>query len=344
MARKKLNNRLAIPMKNFMFIMVLNTVISIMLIAATTANAQEQQQEAHQVTSLNITILSTMLTQKGIGEWGFAALVEADGYRILFDTGFRPDTVLKNAKTLNVDLSDVQEVILSHNHLDHTGGLESLRREYRKINSSALSVAHVGRGIFWNRPFNRTPMSERKEAYENLDGKVVEHAKPFELHPGIWITGPVPRVHPEKNYGNPFLPNSPAGQAQSPDGLVEDNIPESMSMVINTQKGLVVISGCGHAGMINTLEYAQKIVQPSVIHAAIGGFHLLHGSDEHLSWTAEKLIDLGLENFMGTHCTGLEPVYRFRELVDLDRSNSVVGAVGATFSLDKGITPLSLAR
>ena len=96
-----------------------------------------------------------MLTQQGIGEWGFAALVEADDHRILFDTGNRPNTVLLNAETLNVDLSDVQEVVLTHNHGDHTGGLETLRREYRKVNPEALSVAHVGRGIFWERPNRR---------------------------------------------------------------------------------------------------------------------------------------------------------------------------------------------
>lgn len=313
-----------------------------LLVMTRAVPAQEEGQ--HKVNSLQITILSTMLTEQGVGEWGFAALVEADGHRILFDTGQRSDTVLLNAGTLNVDLSKVQEVILTHNHGDHTGGLVTLRREFRKLNQSALSTAHVGRGIFWERPNRTVTMTDRKEAYQELGGQVIEHAEPAEIHPGIWLTGPVPRVHPEKNYGNPFRPDSPAGQVHSPDGVVEDNIPESMSMVINTPKGLVVISGCGHAGMINTLEYAQKIVGPSDIHAAIGGFHLLYGSDEHLSWTANKLVDLGLDNFVGAHCTGIEPVYRLRELTDLDRSSSVVGAIGASFSLDDGIAPLSLAH
>lgn len=307
-----------------------------------TVSAQDEVQ--HKVTSLKITILSTMLTEQGVGEWGFAALVEADGHRILFDTGQRPDTVLLNAGTLNVDLSKVQDVILSHNHGDHTGGLVTLRRKFRKLNPAALSRAHVGRGIFWERSNRSVTMTDRKEAYQELGGRVIEHVEPAEIYPGIWLTGPVPRVHPEKNYGNPFRPGSPAGQVHSPDGLVEDNIPESMSMVINTPKGLVVISGCGHAGMINTLEHARKIAGPSDIHAAIGGFHLLYGSDEHLSWTANKLVDLGLDNFVGAHCTGIEPIYRFRELTDLDRSSSVVGAIGATFTLDDGIKPLSLAH
>src|SRR5262249_19622027 len=81
------------------------------------------------IRSVRITILSTMLADtKGLGEWGFAALVEADGRRLLFDTGARPDTVLANARELSVDLSDVTDVILSHHHADHTGGLLPLRR------------------------------------------------------------------------------------------------------------------------------------------------------------------------------------------------------------------------
>src|SRR5687768_18581751 len=83
----------------------------------------------HKVKSLKVTVLSTMLAEEGVGEWGFAALVEADGRRILFDTGLRPETVLQNARELGIDLSSVTDVVLSHHHGDHTGGLLTLRRE-----------------------------------------------------------------------------------------------------------------------------------------------------------------------------------------------------------------------
>src|SRR5580704_3509007 len=103
----------------------------------------------YQVQSLRVQVLSTMLTSdEGIGEWGFSAVVEADGHRILFDTGARPDTVLTNAKELGVDLSNITDVILSHNHADHTGGLMTLRRAMLQKNPMALSRAHVGKGIF----------------------------------------------------------------------------------------------------------------------------------------------------------------------------------------------------
>src|SRR5207249_8583392 len=109
---------------------------------------------ARQIGTLKITLLSTMLvgSPTGLGEWGFSALVEADGHRILLDTGAHPDTVLQNARDLNVDLSDVSEAILTHNHWDHVRGLMPLRREMMKKNPAALSVAHVSRGIFYSRP------------------------------------------------------------------------------------------------------------------------------------------------------------------------------------------------
>ena len=300
------------------------------------------QQAGKIVESLNVTILSTMLADRGVGEWGFAALVEVDGHRILFDTGARPNTVLQNAKELKVDLSNVHEVILSHNHGDHTGGLLSLRRELMKQSADAVSRAHVGRGIFWARPPHQVwqSMPSVKSDYEELGGTFIEHAKPVRIHPGVWLTGPVPRIHPERNWGV----GGKSGRVESPDGPVEDTIPESMSLVINTSKGLVVISGCGHAGIVNTLEYAREKVRDAPVHAALGGFHLLNASDDHLEWTAGKLRATGLKNFVGAHCTGIEAVYRLRDLAGLSRETAVVGAVGASFSLEGGINPLLLAR
>ena len=314
------------------------------LVCAISASAADHSD--HQVKELKITILSTMMTQVGVGEWGFSALVEADGHRILFDTGLRPDTVLQNARSMRIDLSGVEEIVLSHNHGDHTGGLVNLRQSFATDNARAMQVAHVAQGIFWERPGSSPEwaMAPRKKAYEEAGGRFVIHDNAIEIFPGIWLTGPVPRVHPEKNYG--FWANGEhrVGQVRAPDGMIEDTIPESMSMVINTEKGLVVISGCGHAGLVNTLEYAKKITGNEIVHAAIGGFHLLQASDAHLEWTAKKLIDLEIGNLVGAHCTGLEPVYRFRDLVNLDRSTAVVGATGASFSLAEGIEPLSLAR
>lgn len=311
-------------------------------------SARAQSSDLGEVESVKVTLLSTMLAEAGIGEWGFSALVEADGHRILFDTGAAPDTVLRNAQTLGIDLSDVTDVVLTHHHGDHSGGLIFLRRAFHERDSGAVSRLHVGRGIFWDRTYADTKwthMRTLREEFEGLGGTVEEHSGPTEIYPGVWLTGPVPRVHPEKNYGHPFRPDDPPRKSlSSPEGLVIDDVPEDLSMVINTRRGLVVITGCGHAGMVNILEYARHVVRPAKVHAVIGGLHLLNADDELLEWTADKLKRFELENLIGAHCTGLEPVYRFRELVNLQRQNAVVGAVGAGFSLAEGINPLGLAH
>jgi 7,8-dihydropterin-6-yl-methyl-4-(beta-D-ribofuranosyl)aminobenzene 5'-phosphate synthase len=110
----------------------------------------ERQNASAQIHALKVTLLSTMLVgdDTGLGEWGFSALIEADGHRLWLDTGYHPDNVLQNARDLKIDLSDVKEVILSHNHSDHVGGLITFRREMMKRNPSALSVVHVARAIF----------------------------------------------------------------------------------------------------------------------------------------------------------------------------------------------------
>src|SRR5262245_45382602 len=279
--------------------------------------------------SVRVLVLSTMLADRGLGEWGFAALVEADGHRLLFDTGARPTTVLENARELKVDLSGITDVVLSHNHSDHTGGLLTLRRENARTSPSALSRAYVGKGIFLSRPGSGTAgeqnyvLKVRKE-YEDTGATFVEVAEPVQVFPGAWLTGPVPRVHPERNW-------SGRGQVRTAEGLVEDTIPEDMSLVLDTDRGLVVITGCGHAGIVNTIEYARKVVRPASVHAVIGGVHLFPATDEQLDWTAEKLRGFGLENLVGAHCTGLEALYRIRAKAGLSRQTAVVGAVGATF-------------
>jgi 7,8-dihydropterin-6-yl-methyl-4-(beta-D-ribofuranosyl)aminobenzene 5'-phosphate synthase len=297
--------------------------------------------------TLKITILSTMLADDGIGEWGFSALVEADGHKILFDTGARPNTVLENAKELKIDLSDVQDVILSHFHDDHTTGLMTLRNELSKKNPTALSRVHVAKGIFLERRGKdgksqtaigaTNPMIAMKKEFESSGGKFIEHDKVDEIFPGVWLTGPVPRIYPEKNY--------PAGIEVKEEGKwVEDNVPDDQSLIFNTDRGLVLLAGCGHSGLINTLTYARKEIRPAPIDAAIGGFHLFAASDETLDWTADKLKEFQTAQLMGAHCTGIESVYYLRHKMGLNRHNCVVGTVGATFDLNDGIKTGHIAR
>ena len=315
-------------------------IITAVAAAQSSKNEAPKRPEGRHAESVSVLILSTMLADHGIGEWGFAALVEVDGRKLLFDTGARPETVLQNARELGVDLSDVEDVVLSHNHTDHTGGLITLRKEFAQRNPKALSRTHVARGIFPSRPHDgreRNPMPRIREEYEKTGGEFVVHDSPFEWAPGVWLTGPVPRIHPEKNW-------SGLGRIQTADGLIEDTIPESMSLVIDTPRGLVVISGCGHAGLVNILEYARSQVRETDVYAALGGFHLFAADDAVLEWTAAKFREFGLKHFLGSHCTGIEAVYRIRDAAGLDRATCVVGAVGSGFSLRGGIDPARIAR
>ena len=323
----------------------------LILLALSLANAHARQSSppgatnasaAAQIHALKVTVLSTMLVgdTTGIGEWGFSALVEADGHRVLLDTGGHADTVLENARDLKIDLSDVQDVILTHNHWDHISGLLTLRQEMIKKNPAALSRVYVARGIFYSRPSpegEKNPMIALKKEYEATGGKFIEFDKASEIFPGAWLTGPVPRKYPERNW-------SSTGKVETPAGLVEDTIPEDQSLVLNTPQGLVVITGCGHAGIVNILTFAREQFPHEPVQAVIGGLHLFPATDQQLDWTADKLKDFKVQNLLGAHCTGIEAVYRIRERLVLPRSSAVVGSVGSSFVLGEGIHPGPLAK
>jgi 7,8-dihydropterin-6-yl-methyl-4-(beta-D-ribofuranosyl)aminobenzene 5'-phosphate synthase len=325
--------------------------IVLVLLALSLANAHARQSSAPgatnapaaaQVHALKVTVLSTMLVGEttGIGEWGFSALVEADGHRVLLDTGGHADTVLENARDLKIDLSDVQDVILTHNHWDHVSGLLTLRQEMMKKNPAALSRVYVARGIFYSRPSpegENNPMIALKKEYEATGGKFIELDKASEIFPGAWLTGPVPRKYPERNW-------SSTGKVETPAGLVEDTIPEDQSLVLNTPQGLVVITGCGHAGIVNILTFAREQFPNEPVQAVIGGLHLFPATDQQLDWTADRLKDFQVQNLLGAHCTGIEAVYHIRERLALPRSSAVVGSVGSSFVLGEGIHPGPLAK
>jgi 7,8-dihydropterin-6-yl-methyl-4-(beta-D-ribofuranosyl)aminobenzene 5'-phosphate synthase len=317
------------------------TVLLLALVVSVQIMASDQPHHA-QIKNLKVTVLSTMVVgdRVGLGEWGFSALLEADGHRILIDTGAHPDTVLQNARDLKIDLSDVQEVILTHNHWDHVRGLMTLRREMMKKNPAALSVAHVATGIFYSRPTAQgedNDMIAIKKEYEATGGKFVVHEGAAEIFPGAWLTGPIPRKYPERNW-------SVTGKVLTPQGLVEDTIPEDQSLVLNTREGLVVITGCGHAGIINILTFTRGEFPNEPIYAVVGGLHLFPASDEQLNWTADKLKEFGMANLLAAHCTGMEATYRIRQRLNLPRKAVVVGTVGATFTLGEGIRTGPLAQ
>ena len=153
----------------------------------------------------------------------------------------------------------------------------------------------------------------------------------------MWITGPIKRIHDERNW-------SGKGKIETDSGTIEDTIPEDQSLVIATRDGFVLISGCGHAGLVNTLEHITTNINEENVYTIIGGFHLFSATDEQLSWTAGKLEDFGVSKIMGAHCTGIESLYTLRELLGLNRADAVVGSVGDSFDLELGIKAGIIAR
>ncbi|HEY4749149.1 MAG TPA: MBL fold metallo-hydrolase [Steroidobacteraceae bacterium] len=296
------------------------------------------------VQALKITVLVTNLAgdpREGQGEWGYSALVEADGHKILYDTGASADLVLRNARALKIDLSDVEDVVLSHNHWDHVNGLMTLRSELSKINPRAMSRVHVGAGIFQPRLTasggDSNGLKDIRAQYIATGGAFIVHDRPTQLWPGVWFTGPIPRPNPEKNW-------SPGLSLQTAQGRVEDNVPEDSALVFDTRSGTVILTGCGHAGIVNIAEYARHIVGPQPLLAIVGGLHLFAASDATLTWTGAQLKSFGLQNLLAGHCTGIEATYRLREASGLERKTAVVSAVGSSFTLGRGIDPLELAR
>ena len=292
---------------------------------------------------VNVTLLATnvadqlgpMTTQ---GEFSFSAWVEVGDRAFLFDTGWTPDNVLSNASTLGIDLSRAEDLILSHHHYDHVGGIETLRKELSKINPKALSRIHVASGMFASRPEpdgrEDNLMLGIRRRMEATGAKFLVYDQPTEITPGVWVSGPIPRVHDEKNY-----PVGPGWMLEQGTELVPDFVPESQVLVVQAKGGPIVVTGCAHAGLINSLEYSKAKISELPPKAAIGGFHLYAASDEVMTWTSQRISDLQVSYLVGAHCTGIGRVFTIRKRAKMDHSRIRVGAIGTRFNGAQGIVP-----
>ena len=180
---------------------------------------------------------------------------------------------------------------------------------------------------------NRNAFKYQKQALEKIGIEFIYHDKPKEILPNIWTTGVVPRVYNEKNWSG-YREMTINGKT------VEDNVPEDHSIAITTDKGLLLVSGCGHAGIVNTMKHTVETFNKSYdIHAALGGFHLFRKTDKEMKWTAKEIKKYGVAYFIGAHCTGIDAVYSIRKLNRMSRHECTVGAVGGYFDLEKGMFP-----
>lgn len=236
-------------------------------------------------------------------------------------------------------------MVISHNHDDHTGGLIALRRELMQKNPRAMSRAHVSANIFLPRlkvdGSDDNGLTPPRAQYERLGGRFTLQDNADELAAGVWFTGPVPvpvpRKYPETNWSTEGLKPHTVG------GDVTDNVPEDAALVFSTPEGLVLLTGCGHAGVVNISEYAQKITGPAPVFAVIGGLHLFAKSDKVVDWTGAQLSRLGVRYLLAGHCTGIEATLRLRTVLGLDRKTAPMSSVGSSFTFGKGSQPGDIA-
>lgn len=284
-----------------------------------------------------ITILSTMVANySGVGEWGFSALIETGDEKILFDTGFKQGTVITNAEALGIDLSGVERVILTHFHTDHTGGLLSLRRKFSATNPQAFTQVYVARGFFKQRysqagepiyslPGNLNPdyfstARAFRAAAQKIGIQFTVLDEPLEIAPNLHLTGPISRPHKEHNVSPGFFLSKGADKEA-------DTMPESQVLGVMTPQGWILISGCGHAGIINAAT-ALRAISPQNVFMGVGGFHLFRASKDTLDWTSDMLGKYGLKKLVGAHCTGIGATFHIADRLNLPHSDISVGAIG----------------
>jgi len=244
------------------------------------------------------------------GEFGLSLLVEAERQgtelRLLVDTGLTSKPLLHNMKLLDVDPSKIDYIFLTHCHYDHTGGLGGVTEKTRK---GVEIVAHpeIFRRCYVIRENMRyigVPERSSRSTVEANGGSWLLSREPFAFMPGVMTTGEVERVTSYEPLENVHI---------EVDGeMVQDPELDDMSLIVNVAgRGLVIISGCSHAGIVNIMKQARRITGVEKIIGVIGGFHLRVAKEEQLSKTVDEL---GVaETVCAGHCTGFEAMKRISD-------------------------------
>ena len=245
------------------------------------------------------TLVNNEMPEPLLAEHGLSLWIEYAGKNILFDTG-QSDILIANANTLNIDLAKTDIIILSHGHYDHTGGLAHVLNIATQAKIYLHPQACKKRySCHEDKPVR--DISIPKPTADNLNklhDRICYTDKHMTIHEKINITGQIPRNTAFEDTGGPFFLET--------DKKHKDLIEDDMAMYINTPKGIVVIVGCAHSGIINTLDHICSITRQNKIYAVIGGMHLSKASPNRIDQTLTALENYNIEKLFPMHCTGSE--------------------------------------
>lgn len=232
-------------------------------------------------------------------EWGYSVLIQAADRTILFDTG-SSGAILKNAANMDLDLTEVDTIVLSHGHFDHTGGLkEVLERIGKEVPVIAHPDVFSSKYSYHKKKDTHTysGIPFRREQLESLGAKFELTTEPYRITNDIVTSGEEEQVTDYENIPDRLRIRTQNGY--EPDALADD-----LSMYIRTDLGLVVVLGCAHRGMVNILMQSKKVMETEEIYMVVGGTHLISADENRMSKTIDALREMKV-NWIGTsHCTG----------------------------------------
>ena len=250
--------------------------------------------------SAEITILveNTSHNTALLCEHGLSCWIRFGGKRILFDTG-QTDKIINNAEQLGVDLAETDAMILSHGHYDHTGAIPAVMNTASKATVYLHPNAVGKRYSIKNRKAKMVGTSNETEntlkTLEN-NNRIILTKSPTEIVDGLFATGQIPRKTTFENTGGNFFMDE---QGQIPDPLYDDQ-----AVYFNTPSGIVVILGCAHSGVINTLNHISDLTGAKKFHAVIGGLHLVNADNNRINETIRALKNFDVKKLGLAHCTG----------------------------------------
>jgi len=234
-------------------------------------------------------------------EHGLSLWIEADGTRILFDAG-QSGAFLANAAAMRIDISRADALVLSHGHYDHTGGLAHLPRETWPLHAYLHPAAMMPRYHRHDPPPHKSIGMPAASAtvIKQMDERIIWTCTATQITEDIGVTGYFPRAAQFEQAEPSFFVDAACTR--------HDSIRDDQALWLKTKNGVVVVMGCAHAGVANTLDHICRLLLVDHIYAVIGGLHLGAASDDRIARTADALNKRGVALVAAGHCTGSEAV------------------------------------